>query len=366
MPSNKKKSGRNSKTNKTPTLYKNKNDLPRAKIYAPEGYEEQCSRLNPVNDDGVWYFHDGDHYIRLIDNKNKLPPVAGHCPVCFKTSSKTCSRCSAVSYCSPECQKKHWKDCHKKACSPNPNLYPYTLKLDPLIGLSNDFHTPHEFMLIKPTEQLSAVTDICEQVLESADHIMDIPGFGSDQIQVMWPVENTSHPLQKQICDTFGWNAGTGSGVYGVEIVEGYRMAEDIYVYMVLNDDCFQSPSQSPGLATSFYGGSIYPSVIRKGKQVRGNIVIYKILIKNKRLEELSSGGGFNLLMQVTDDSTLRYEYEMYPISKLEIALMLQERRKALEQGAYSRRMWRAVIRQEERQVEMQKQMASGSTVLEL
>ena len=39
------------------------------------------------------------------------------CRKCFKTSSKKCSRCRAVSYCSAECQRSDWSR-HKKLCAP--------------------------------------------------------------------------------------------------------------------------------------------------------------------------------------------------------------------------------------------------------
>eukprot|EP00539_Tryblionella_compressa_P003784 CAMPEP_0178749172 /NCGR_PEP_ID=MMETSP0744-20121128/9268_1 /TAXON_ID=913974 /ORGANISM="Nitzschia punctata, Strain CCMP561" /LENGTH=183 /DNA_ID=CAMNT_0020402567 /DNA_START=423 /DNA_END=971 /DNA_ORIENTATION=+ len=183
---------------------------------------------------------------------------------------------------------------------------------------------------------MASLHDICEQVLTSADFIMDIPGFGHEQIQPAWPAQNGSHPLQKKICQTFGWT----SGLYGVELVEGYRMAEDLIVYMVLNDDSFQKTDQSPGLVNSFYGGSIYPSIVRKGSLVRGNIVIFKLMIKNKRWKQQQHSPLSDFLFQFGDDSDLQDEYELYPMSKLEVGLMLQERRKALDQGRYTRRMW--------------------------
>lgn len=349
MPSNKKKNKTESSSTKK-TQYRHPNDLPRPKIYKPEAWLEQVNRLHPRNDDGLWFFPDGDYYIRESDDKNKLPPVAGDCPVCLENlATKTCARCHSVSYCSAECQKKHWKESHKKACGPNPKLYVIKLQLEPLVALPAIYHDPHEFLLIKPTEAMASLEDICANVLESADHIMEIPGFGWDQIQTLWPFQNTSHPLQKRICREFGWT----SGVYGVELVEGYRVAEDICVYMVLNDDSFTSVTASPGLANSYYGGSIYPSHVREGNLVRGNIVIYKLMAKKKQWRPLQQLSALNaLLMQVGDDSGMSCEYEMYPMSKLEIALLLHERRKALAEGAFTRRMWRAKIRREEREIE--------------
>ena len=42
----------------------------------------------------------------------------GKCKVCFKESTKKCSRCRRVSYCSRECQSRDWRQ-HKKDCEPS-------------------------------------------------------------------------------------------------------------------------------------------------------------------------------------------------------------------------------------------------------
>ena len=36
---------------------------------------------------------------------------------CYNVGTKKCGKCQAVYYCSPECQKKHWKQQHKKECN---------------------------------------------------------------------------------------------------------------------------------------------------------------------------------------------------------------------------------------------------------
>ena len=45
---------------------------------------------------------------------------ASFCAQCGVTPSNlsVCARCKAVSYCSKECQRVHWKAGHKKACYP--------------------------------------------------------------------------------------------------------------------------------------------------------------------------------------------------------------------------------------------------------
>mmetsp|Transcript_23536 Transcript_23536/g.22568 ORF Transcript_23536/g.22568 Transcript_23536/m.22568 type:complete len:138 (-) Transcript_23536:243-656(-) len=48
------------------------------------------------------------------------------CPVCDKESSKRCSRCKAIWYCSAECQRSDWKT-HKKVCNDTFQADQYTL-----------------------------------------------------------------------------------------------------------------------------------------------------------------------------------------------------------------------------------------------
>jgi len=43
------------------------------------------------------------------------------CACCQQNSgTKSCSKCCCTMYCSRDCQIKHWKDCHKKYCKPDP------------------------------------------------------------------------------------------------------------------------------------------------------------------------------------------------------------------------------------------------------
>ncbi|GLE04566.1 hypothetical protein PINS_up013521 [Pythium insidiosum] len=44
--------------------------------------------------------------------------AALRCRVCKSASNLVCSRCKVVRYCGAECQKKDWKDAHKKTCKP--------------------------------------------------------------------------------------------------------------------------------------------------------------------------------------------------------------------------------------------------------
>ncbi|XP_073396354.1 uncharacterized protein [Physcomitrium patens] len=44
------------------------------------------------------------------------------CVVCQKPTRRRCSRCKSISYCSRECQVKHWSDGHKYNCKSRDNL----------------------------------------------------------------------------------------------------------------------------------------------------------------------------------------------------------------------------------------------------
>ena len=49
------------------------------------------------------------------------------CPVCQQANAtKRCSRCNAVWYCSPECQRKHWT-IHKPVCNSEFQSHQYEL-----------------------------------------------------------------------------------------------------------------------------------------------------------------------------------------------------------------------------------------------
>mmetsp|Transcript_24953 Transcript_24953/g.40839 ORF Transcript_24953/g.40839 Transcript_24953/m.40839 type:complete len:152 (-) Transcript_24953:673-1128(-) len=142
------------RNNRKKTPRRHPNDLPRHKIFAPDAWKEQVKELNPLNEEGIWPFVDGEFCIRVQDDKNKELRVKcfGDCPVCLvNRSTKTCSRCLSVSYCSPECQKKHWKESHKKACAPNPSFYDIKIKMEPLIALPPQFNEPHELISINQT-----------------------------------------------------------------------------------------------------------------------------------------------------------------------------------------------------------------------
>jgi hypothetical protein len=272
------------------------------------------------------------------------------CRLCFQPAIKTCSQCKTTSYCSKQCQVMHWKQSHKQCCKPNPSPAVMKGDLDVFRSLSPDDFAGHEFILIKPVPGPLSIQEICNQCLESADDIMDIPGFGHDQIQILWPAQNPRHRISQQIIRKYGWK----SGAYGVDRMGGYSAKEDDWIMFVMSDDSFLTQMD---LQTSYYGGACYPEYIidpeyrGNGKQVRGNIVIFQIMLKNKKLRQLKQKtNGLQVLL--SDDVDLFYEYEMYPVSKASVAHMLQERMKVLEDGSFTRRMWRTHIRLKEEIVE--------------
>jgi len=340
------------------------NELPRARVHMPEAWREMVERLHPLeeNPDGMWVCMEGDCAVYTRDPSSGRTsregiryslPFAGQCPVCFGNAPKRCGKCGSVSYCSAACQKTHWKQCHKKVCSANPKFYQVSTNLNvfrPVGDVVSDVFAGYEFLKIKPTNELPNLTAICQDALEGADDIMEIPGFGHNQLQLNWILKNRRDIVYRALVRKYGWT----SGLYSVDLVEGYRVAEDICVYLVLSDDCFCNPAQSPGLAKSYYGGMLFPSTVRGGKAVRGNLVVTKLLVKNKQwraLEDLPHGG---IMLICTDDANLHFEYEMYPLCKAEVAHMLMERSKAMKFGGYTRRMWRAVQRSAELQIENQ------------
>lgn len=133
-----------------------------------------------------------------------------------------------------------------------------------------------EFLIIKPTEKLASIADICETALEDCDDVCDIEGFGTNQIDALWVPTQRNHPVDEQVRKRFGWT----SVAYGVERMEGYRPVEDMCVYIVLFDDCFQDPAMSPGLETSYCGAGCF--ALPEGKQCRGNVVIFRLMITKK------------------------------------------------------------------------------------
>lgn len=58
----------------------------------------------------------------LSDPKPKTQHPCAHCGAVSTDGSrfKVCSQCRAVRYCSPECQRAHWKTEHKRACVEGP------------------------------------------------------------------------------------------------------------------------------------------------------------------------------------------------------------------------------------------------------
>lgn len=356
----------------------------------PDLFDTLVDEINPIErfDAGkTWLCIDDDSFNlpagevakrRNIRNHGKL----WHCPMCFKDAQLMCSKCKAISYCSKECQQLHWSQastviqdmsvsigdcfvltllfplfisisfrhhnqCHKKACKKNRNRYRFDMNIDQFRSLPKEHFKGHKFIVIKPTEELSSLREICEICLESGDNVLSkVPGFGNDQIQPAWTMTNSDHHTSKAIRKHFGWT----SPYYGVDTLEGYRHSVDLIVFMLMYDDNFLNQSD---MAPSYYGDACFPHV-REGKRVRGNLVIFKLCLRNKKRKESSRDS--TMQIACSDDDDLEFEYLLYPITKAEIAHMLQERRNAIKQGKYTRRQWRYEIRKEERRFEITKQ----------
>lgn len=333
-----------------------RNVIPRQRILFPEDWDISVAGIHPfVRPEYAFMFLDDE---KIVDKHNpdarpeKITHYA-HCPMCLRDASQVCSRCGTVNYCSTDCQKAHWKLSHKQACKPNPKPFKMNLDLTQFQGLSDDCFEGHEFIIVKPSEKLSSLSEICQQVLEPADDLFDIPGFGVDQLNILWLSQNAQHLTYRRMIQRFGWTSGRLS----LELVNGYRVAEAKIMYFVLCDDAFQSQT---AMAPSYYGEALFGE-LPPGKHVRGNLVIYKCMLKNKMRQQNRQTPQFpSLLLNLSDDSDITYEFIIAPINKAEIAHLLSERKRAMEEGAYTPRMWRYPIRQTERRIEVEKLNAPG------
>jgi len=328
--------------------------IPRQRFLSPDDWDVNVASIHPFEHKEYQYVSiDAEKYIDKTTDTEVLPRNKAQriehysdCPICFKDAPLTCNQCDTVSYCSKECQKIHWKQSHKKACQKNPNPHKFKLKLEIFGGLTEDCFTPHEFLVLKPTAKLNSLQDICDEVLEPADDLFGMPGFGENQMNNLWLQDNPHHPLYKQMLQRFGWT----SGRIGLETVCGYRPAEARFMYGCWCDDAFQMQDD---LAPSYYGKTLFPP-LESGKEVRGNLVVYKIYVKNKRRVETPKNPLAFLELQLTDDADLEFEYIVFPMNKAELALLLSERAKAMDDGAYTTRMWRYPIRAAEQKIELQ------------
>ncbi|CAB9510665.1 ubiquitin-specific protease 16 [Seminavis robusta] len=328
--------------------------IPRQRFLFPEDWDINVAASHPfVRPEYQYICIDAEKYIDKNDGisevsrKNKSQKIENYsdCPMCFKPSTQQCSVCKCVNYCSRECQLAHWSASHKKACQPNPKQQKFKLNLEVFRGMPEDCFEGHEFLVVKPSEKLGSLQAICDQVLEPADDLLDIPGFGSDQLDDVWLMENSSHPIYQKMVHKFGFT----SGRIGHELLYGYRLAEARFLYFLLCDDSFQSELT---MASSYYGEALFPP-LSPGKFVRGNIVIYKVIVTNKQRKQQRQG---NVpFLEFTDDADIKFEFVLVPMNKAELALMLSVRKKAMENGAYTTRMWRYHVRAKERQVEMDK-----------
>ena len=288
------------------------NEIPLLRKEMPDFFKSLVDEMNPVKrfDAGqTWVCVDDDSFFnfslkptmvdqelgiatcKVVAERKKIRQYGApaECPICFAKAYDVCSRCNSVFYCSAACQKQHWKLSHKKACKPIPDRYRFEFSIDEFRTLPASAFEGHEFILIKPTEQLSSLADICDVCLESADNVLDVPGFGQNQIQPEWVMNNNYHPSAKAVKNHFGW---TGP-MYEVGVLEGYRPSEDIVLYMLMYDDNFLNQTD---MAMSYYGDACFKWA-REGKHVRGNLVIFKFVVKNKKKVKRDAPPGFRGFM---------------------------------------------------------------------
>jgi len=203
--------------------------------------------------------------------------------------------------------------------------------MDEISCLPEDAFEGHEFILIKPTEKLPSLTRICDEVLEDADDVFEkIPGFGQDHIETKWLIQsqNQNKPICLKIREHFGWTK-----LHEITALEGYRHSENAFVYMLMHDECF---IDNPRLQASYYGDSLFPHV-RNDKNARGNVLMWKLMIKNKKRVPLDNSTA-RMVFLMSDGDDLNFEYEIAPVTKFEVALMLQQRREAIARGKFTRR----------------------------
>ena len=334
--------------------------IPRQRHLYPEDFEINVACIHPfIRPEYQFVCIDAEKYINKENGeevmyKDKAHNIKhyGDCPMCFKDTTKICAQCGTVSYCSKDCQLAHWKLSHKKACKQNPNRYKFKLSLDVFRDMTDDCFEGHEFLMIKPvSEKLESLQQICDVAIESADDIFDIPGFGANQIDVNWLLENSQHIIYQKMVQKFGWTSGS----IGLEMMYGYRAAEAKFMYFILCDDSFQMQLD---LHPSYYGKGLFPPM-PPGKFVRGNIVVYKLGLKNKkRKSQAQRQLAFPdtlFFLESTDDFDLEFEFVLHPMNKAELALLMSERCRAIDKKKYTTRMWRYHIRQSEQKIEAEK-----------
>jgi hypothetical protein len=141
---------------------------------------------------------------------------------------------------------------------------------------------------------------------------------------------------------------GHRSASIGHEILYGYRAAEARVAYF--NGVTIPSSRNCPLHLRTMERPSFLPC---HRESAVGGTWWFTSFCSRRSNENLQPTSPFPLLMlQMTDDADLQFEYVLFPMNKAELALLLHERKKAMDRGAYTTRMWRNHVRAKERQIE--------------
>jgi hypothetical protein len=130
--------------------------------------------------------------------------------MCPAPGTKKCGVCRSVSYCSVDCQKTHWTDCHKFACT-GPYIVRATSMPNKGLGVfaRNDIQEPYTRVLTESCVGVRNFEDPSQNwVRESSEHHLETlcydPAFDGMQCAVM---EEYDRFVQMKDLDIFHRNA---------------------------------------------------------------------------------------------------------------------------------------------------------------
>jgi hypothetical protein len=107
------------------------------------------------------------------------------CAVCFSTTTRRCSRCKAVKYCSGKCQIIHWRQGHKHQCQP-----PDTISSSTLVSyISSESSEADSTIFSEMQERRSFVPDLKEP--KTCGSICQRLDIYNSKIPEIYPSETT-------------------------------------------------------------------------------------------------------------------------------------------------------------------------------